>query len=1513
MKFDSMDIIKAMQIIADSSNSKLKLDKTITAQIDSIENIETGEYRVKYEGNIFPAYSYDVKVTFKPGENVYVKIPENDMSKRKIIEGRISSVGNTLTDILEQQVEVNLIEPSLDKFYGYDKDRTYGLVAGVGTEHPYFMQTIFKAPQNTMGDHYFQNYAKNYKKIRISGSFYTSFMGQHNKGNYGLIVTFKTLNRDPISYRLDFSSFVGNPYRYTQPSPQSVIIDVFEQSVLGLDSILLFQENFETDKSLNYSQQVIYENKGEDDPPVCNIFVKDIDISFCEVIDLKDTTYYLTIATPLGSIFSGTTTSLSLDARLKFQGKNILSENSCKCYWYKENLEIKKGSDKFDKLAGVRWKKINHDTQDYLPSVTVESKDVKSHARYKLVVIYKDVTLSKEVEIAQYNPDHDVKIKQSTRNSSRIVLEIVSKKENDNRLYSGDWYFLLPDGSYDLIPGGENVSFIDVTDYLLYPTATFYCQVYYNDEPISIESHSFNISDSQDDLTLTYVGQDIYQYDANGDIAYEDTELDRTLGIEVIWKEGFGSNYTVSYLAPDGIELSGDRTKAHSPSNSMMQNLWVDSTSILHYNISQKYNLNYNNNIITIKIKCTTNGNEYTFYKEILFLKDGDQGTNGTTYICAIRPVNLTNGFKLNGFHALDYSGGWRGNGLNLRCYVYKNGQLINNDSDFRLTFKWECGSQTAARVDKLRISKIIGFTNQEDYRNVQGVGSLDTIGDYVLKVTVNIRETSNSEDAQIYCQYPIDIAVGGFDTTYLEMNLPSYVKYTASGINAAFLNQELKCKYRGNDLQIKPTNPTILNVKQNKLDPVQKFSYSGGIAALRCEVSSSVYLLHAVMMYLDTYGNEAINGWDGTKLEIDENGKYVLAPQIGAGKKETDNTFTGVVMGRDTAEEKIGLYGYRHGIAQFGFKEDGTAFIGASGAGQILFNGNKGTIISGNYSTSTGMKIDLSNGHIDAYNFKLSSGNMLLDSANQKFEFQVGTSNNSKFLIKHADGQNLFYVGKDSYYLQSKNFEQNSTGTRLDLANGRINSWNFIIQTSNMVLDSSTQKFDFKVGTATGSRFQIAVGTKNVFYVGLSNYYLQSVDYDASSKGTRLDLANGRLISYNFRMSTPTIDLDSENNRFSISVGSKGYFRVKDGSNHTLLSAAENNYYLKSANYSYNSQTGAVVGTYIDLQNGTFHAGSNAIFSGSITAKSGTIGGWRITANGLFYGGAGNDTQYEASATFRLSTSGTGSLYIGQAGTSDTRTYMSYSNGNLVVSGNIHAKDISLVDGNSRYSILSRNSDNGNRQSISGSYINCRGLSVTDGRQTTFVVDQWGNVTIRGNIHMGPNSTLSWSNIVDGTNAVNTLINNNETIKSIDTDLTTVWDDMKIAAGFMQKFGITGTSITGSYVNTPKVTAAMINAGVVTAEKINADCIDVSSIMKIGGGAIKVTGAETAPSAVDITAPAVRITADYGAVYIEGGGASIQLRNDNVGLSPSATVGRYNIADTLSDLEDRVRALENK
>jgi len=45
--------------------------------------------------------------------------------------------------------------------------------------------------------------------------------------------------------------------------------------------------------------------------------------------------------------------------------------------------------------------------------------------------------------------------------------------------------------------------------------------------------------------------------------------------------------------------------------------------------------------------------------------------------------------------------------------------------------------------------------------------------------------------------------------------------------------------------------------------------------------------IILSVHLYLNRYGLAAMNDWDGTSIKINRSGnQYILAPQIGAGKK---------------------------------------------------------------------------------------------------------------------------------------------------------------------------------------------------------------------------------------------------------------------------------------------------------------------------------------------------------------------------------------------------------------------------------------------------------------------------------------------------------------------------------------------------------------------------------------------------------------------------------------------------
>lgn len=165
---------------------------------------------------------------------------------------------------------------------------------------------------------------------------------------------------------------------------------------------------------------------------------------------------------------------------------------------------------------------------------------------------------------------------------------------------------------------------------------------------------------------------------------------------------------------------------------------------------------------------------------------------------------------------------------------------------------------------------------------------------------------------------------------------------------------------------------------------------------------NNSVNIIHVkpIIMIYNRYELSHINGWDGNKLETGDG--YLIAPQVGAGKKSNTNTFTGIVMGvkqvaeKSASSQKIGLFGYSDGVQSlFLNAEDGSALFGKSGSGQIIIDPtqDKGLLYSANFWTNykvdgkpssyttanyakAGMLIDLTTPEI-----RFGNGNFVLDS----------------------------------------------------------------------------------------------------------------------------------------------------------------------------------------------------------------------------------------------------------------------------------------------------------------------------------------------------------------------------------------------------------------------------------------------------------------------------------------------------------------------------------------------------
>ena len=1450
-------ILSAIDILVDNKIAKLQFDKTVQATIWSIVNLDTGEYKVRYNGNIFSAFANDLKEQYKVKDNVYIMIPEGDLSNRKVIINRITDSSLSYGEIVSLTNSIIEKSPTFDAFYKY-KTGEYGVVAGAPSYDSHSQDIVYTDIRD--GYHgLFQQYANNYELIRIKASFLTRFHCKHNQGNYGLEVVFFTKGDGEVAYRLDLESFNGDPYSLSVYSPQSVIVKAQKNYLTGLKSIRLFEEGFVYDR---YVESGLVTNKNNTTEP--NIFVKDIAIQYVEQKDLTDNLYYLDIAAPQGCAFTPTTSYLDLVGRLLYQGENIMSEKTCKCQWFKRDLSVLIGSNSYDKNAGFGWTPVSPSAYD---AMTLRPQDVIHQQRYKLVVTYNEkVVMSDEIEIVNLTSGYGYEIVQKTKGD---ILTLELANNINSTALVGDWYYSYPDGSYNAVKNGTKKNSIEVQDYLTYAYVRFYCAVYSYDKTkiVGTIEWTINNSTSDEDVIIAYEGEDTFRYDANGDVAITDSEKERTLQVILTWKDNVATSYKVDWIGPDGKPIT---TTKQTPNYSMIENLWIDNSNILHYNIKQKYKNNYNNNTITVIIK-TIDEQTYTFQKEILFLKDGDQGTNGTTYVTAVRPYDTKTKLKLSGFNPLVYRSGWIGN-LPLKCFVYKDGELINNNSNYTITYKWDSSNLTLAA----------GTTN--DCVTIRGNSQTLSNPAYV-KVQTTINDSMNGRKYDVYCSYPIDVAVGFTDAEIKNINIddiPSYIKYTASGVNPQFYNSNIKFLFNQRDYSstLESLTKNILDIELRDggryLKPASSFIFeTNTMARLRGQYTASKYIYHSIILYLDTYGNEAINGWDGTKLELDENGQYIFAPQIGAGEKDSANRFTGVVMGKDNVNKKVGLYGYQHGINTFGLMEDGIAYFGAkSGGGQIVIDGTSAQIYGGGESPAgsgrdliggeaeNGMTITLANlrPNTNTYAIKVSKGKFgikydgTMQATGAEIEGTIyalkgkigGSKTNTKGWTIEED---RLWSGSGTYHVEL-NSNQNSDYA---IWVGKT--------TPGTAYDKSSSHDVSKSRITSPAKFVV---TRDG-YVHMNEAYVKGriyADYITANDGGEIGgwmLTNKGLFSSNGKIGLTSsgtyrfwINADNSGVYNEPTFNNSSYFYITSLGKMSCRSAE-----VRGELYSEKGEIGGWKITSSGLSNGdniyirsngSMKVGDNFSVSstGKLTVKSGEIAGWTITSSRIQNDGGTVYLNSKGSARFgNFTITSGGSLRLGSYNTEtdselygdseDTGVQFSVSRtGHLYcksanIDGTIRAKKLYL-ENDTRNAITTNYKGN---SSIGGDYISCKGLEVYGSNGSYFIVDSSGNVRIKGTIVMDNSSTITWNQISDRATIENSISTAQEGANQAIADAAIANSsaadaqnraDSAKAIGDAIVAGLGGnlsTSIGGSYIYTPHLSAELITTGTLNASVI--------------------------------------------------------------------------------------------
>lgn len=1066
-------ICEAIEMIVDNSISKADFDRTIQATILSCTNALTKEYKIKYQDNILTAYA-NGEANYKKDTLVYVLVPNNDLSKQKTILGAVNKDQESYSTVVNQDQTYD--------FIGINAIKNNQLALNshhTETKILYSYQNNIEENLISVDNFVIEEYIKQNNTIYCSANFQTSLISEQQRyGNYGIIFALDFLNNEnqivTKYYSININNMQGNPYKLLQPTKQYAFFDIDNENFLRLNSITIFVKDF----------------PGQDeDNQINDIFITDICLQAANKMTSDELAgYSINLNTPNGSIFSENSTSdsfLPINAVVKLKGQEIEASNSIEFYWFIEDASIKTSSEYYNIYGGIGWKCLNkkqilENSISYLPgenNINIKFSDaIARNNIIKCVAVYSGNIFNKTINIKNYLAVNITIVSDSGTSfyydqGNPILTCLVDGKEYPNYIYN--WIQIDENGITEI----ENNKYqYQVNIGQLNSYATFKCAVTQNKIVLGTASITLtNSRESEQDYILTILnGDQVFKYDENG--------------ISPISQV----NETPLQIAPLRLQLTS--VDAGDISEEILKNLQIEweipqentllvveadspKTIELYYTIATNYSYQKTNN--QIKATVVYQGQKITASTNFLFLKDGDPGTNGTNYVCKIVP-NIEEGQSVPGriiyntyTNRLNYIPATE-NTQWVRAQLWESGELIfdstSSEGDFTLTWsilqnKYD---YTTKDYSNLKIDSSNGKITCDRYSEDQTAANIvkasisynGTIYTAFLPITlVNLKNSSYNISIKEKCGFDyVTYSTDGIDPQYNKTNpfeISLYYNNTnvTENTDVAFLWEPKGVIYE--DGEWKKQNLIIetslkdetLNKNQKRFKPASSYDGQCVTIAIECIIRAKneevARALIPIYYGINRYGLSALNGWDGNSIQASAEGGFILSPQVGAGRKEEDNSFTGLVLGEvkegSNSKKNVGLFGYNKGQRSiFLDAESGTAAFGVADQGQVIIDPTEGRALirSGNYvQNKSGMAIDLTTPEIIYGN-----GNF---SVNKDGELNaavgtLGASDSSKIHIGGTATNSYIYSGnKDNLTANSMGFYLGTNGFSMGAASG--------------------------------------------------------------------------------------------------------------------------------------------------------------------------------------------------------------------------------------------------------------------------------------------------------------------------------------------------------------------------------------------------------------------------------------------------------------------------------------------
>ena len=453
--------------------------------------------------------------------------------------------------------------------------------------------------------------------------------------------------------------------------------------------------------------------------------------------------------------------------------------------------------------------------------------------------------------------------------------------------------------------------------------------------------------------------------------------------------------------------------------------------SKVEYKIAQRYNSSYKNNVI----RCSYNLNGVTYTAEKV-LNFGTAGTMGTDYTLKIefedankiaytvnKDDNLS--FILKMYDSVGnkleidentivewswyYAKNWTNNNA-LNLVTYKNDKLVLTNVSSYINIDTVLILQ--AKVEMLETYFPIPIRSDDKYKYIQGPTEVLYHSDgkveyskynYKLfgeEVPTNITwEVYSAEDSATY------INCGKITSTAYDLYTKGWWQKDATGEYVKSTTYNSQTTYYKKEDYL----PTIKS--DGTFSPLSFYIEGLPTYCVRAidQSNNTIIWSQPILVCQNKYPSDAVNKWDGNSLVLNEVDSTIHSAAISAGKKNSDNTFSGVMMGNwegklgneSSISKHTGIYGFDKGVMAYALTDDGKAFFGKNGNGRIIIDGSQSTLYSPSYlSQSKGMMIDLGTATEAPY----------IDIKNSNSQIYLTAQNNGSY-IELKNGENYIKI----------------------------------------------------------------------------------------------------------------------------------------------------------------------------------------------------------------------------------------------------------------------------------------------------------------------------------------------------------------------------------------------------------------------------------------------------------------------------------------------------------------------